>query len=211
MPVFPGDPLTPFVAATRDAKRLSIEKAPTLTKIPVLPISYGDATPLLRNLGGPVAPPHWRGALPLTYHLGPGPAKVHLKVEFNWDLAPAYNVIAKMRGKQAPDQWIIHGNHHDAWVSGARDPINSLVAMLEEARSIGRLAETGWQPRAHPRLRRLGYRGAGSAGIHRVGRAPRSGTQRKGRPLYKHRLQWTRLPLCWRLPHTREICEPGGS
>ena len=147
MPVFPGGPLTPFVAATRDAKRLSIEKAPTLTKIPVLPISYGDATPLLRNLGGPVAPPHWRGALPLTYHLGPGPAKVHLKVEFNWDLAPAYNVIAKMRGKQAPDQWIIHGNHHDAWVSAARDPISGLVAMLEEARSIGRLAETGWQPR----------------------------------------------------------------
>ena len=147
MPVFPGDPLTPFVAATADAKRLAIEKAPTLTRIPVLPISYGDATPLLQNLGGPVAPAHWRGALPLTYHLGPGPARVHLKVEFNWDLAPAYNVIAKMPGKEAPDQWIIRGNHHDAWVSGARDPISGLVAMLEEARSIGRLVETGWQPR----------------------------------------------------------------
>ncbi len=147
MPVFPGDPLTPFIAATGHAKRLAIEKAPTLTKIPVLPISYGDATPLLQNLGGPVAPAHWRGALPLTYHLGPGPAKVHLKVEFNWDLAPAYNVIAKMPGKEAPDQWIIRGNHHDAWVSGARDPISGLVAMLEEARSIGRLAAAGWQPR----------------------------------------------------------------
>ncbi len=147
VPVFPGDPLTPFVAARGDAKRLPIEKAPTLTKIPVLPISYGDATPLLRNLGGSVAPPRWRGALPLTYHLGPGPAKVHLEVEFNWDLAPAYNVIAKMPGKEAPDQWIIRGNHHDAWVSGARDPISGLVAMLEEARSIGRLVETGWQPR----------------------------------------------------------------
>ncbi len=147
MPVFPGDPLTPFIAATADAKRLAIEKAPTLTKIPVLPISYGDATPLLRNLGGPVAPPHWRGALPMTYHLGPGPAKVHLKVEFHWDLAPAYNVIAKLAGKESPNQWIIRGNHHDAWVSGARDPISGLVAMLEEARSIGRLAEAGWKPR----------------------------------------------------------------
>ncbi len=147
MPVFPGDPLTPFIAAKGAAKRLAIEKAPTLTKIPVLPISYGDATPLLRNLAGPVAPPHWRGALPFTYHVGPGPATVHLKVEFNWDLAPAYNVIAKMAGKEAPDQWIIRGNHHDAWVSGARDPVSGLVAMLEEARSIGRLAKAGWQPR----------------------------------------------------------------
>ena len=147
MPLFPGDPLTPFVAATPDAKRLAISEAPTLTRIPVLPISYGDATPLLRNLGGPVAPPQWRGALPMTYHLGPGPAKVRLKLEFKWDLAPAYNVIARMPGSESPDQWIIRGNHHDAWVSGARDPVSGLVAMMEEARSIGQLAKAGWRPR----------------------------------------------------------------
>jgi N-acetylated-alpha-linked acidic dipeptidase len=147
MPTFPGDPLTPGVGATKDAKRLALKDAPTLTKIPVLPISYGDALPLLRALGGPLAPTAWRGALPITYHLGPGPAKVHLKVEFDWKTAPAYNVIATMRGRELPDQWIIRGNHHDAWVNGADDPISGMVALMEEARAIGELAKTGWRPR----------------------------------------------------------------
>jgi N-acetylated-alpha-linked acidic dipeptidase len=147
MPVFPGDPLTPGVGATADAKRLERSEAPTLTKIPVLPISYGDALPLLRNLGGPLAPANWRGALPLTYHLGPGPARVHLKLEFDWKLAPAYDVIAKLRGTDLADQWIVRGNHHDAWVHGAADPVSGMVALMEEARAIGELAKKGWRPR----------------------------------------------------------------
>ncbi|MDQ3082876.1 MAG: M28 family peptidase, partial [Gemmatimonadota bacterium] len=147
MPTYPGDPLTPGVGATKGAKRLSLANAPTLAKIPVLPISYGDALPLLRALGGPVAPATWRGALPITYHMGPGPAKVRIKLEFDWNTVPAYDVIATMRGRELPDQWIIRGNHHDAWVNGADDPISGMVALMEEARAIGELAKTGWRPK----------------------------------------------------------------
>ena len=147
MPLFPGDPLTPFVGATETAERLALDEAPTLTRIPVLPISYADAAPLLRALGGPVAPPSWRGGLPLTYHLGPGPAAVELEVAFDWQIVPAYNVIGKLVGSEEPDQWVLRGNHHDAWVNGARDPISGLVALLEEARVIGELAAGGWRPR----------------------------------------------------------------
>ncbi len=147
MPVYPGDPLTPFVGATKNARRLSIKEAKTLTKIPVLPISYSDALPLLHELGGPVAPEEWRGALPITYHLGAGPAKVHLKLQFKWDMAPVYDVIAKMKGSEFPDNWIIRGNHSDAWVNGAEDPVSGLVTMLEEAKGIAELAKTGWKPK----------------------------------------------------------------
>ncbi|MEQ8687137.1 MAG: transferrin receptor-like dimerization domain-containing protein [Imperialibacter sp.] len=147
MPLYPGDPLTPGIGATKDAKRLDIKTAPTLTKIPVIPISYGDAKPLLDALGGPVAPPSWRGGLPITYHIGPGPAKVHLKLEFNWDIKPAYNVIAKMKGSEFPDQWVIRGNHHDAWVNGAADPVSGMVALMEEARAVAELTKTGWKPK----------------------------------------------------------------
>lgn len=148
MPLFPGDPLTPNIGATKDAKRLAIKDAPTLTKIPVMPISYGDALPLLRNLGGEVAPQSWRGALPITYHIGGVNAvKVRFKLEFNWDIKPAYNVIAKLKGAELPDQWIIRGNHHDAWVNGADDPLSGMVALLEEARSVAELTKTGWKPK----------------------------------------------------------------
>ncbi|MDX6709027.1 MAG: hypothetical protein QOH96_43, partial [Blastocatellia bacterium] len=147
MPVFPGDPLTPGIGATEGAKRLAIKDAPTLTKIPVLPISYSDALPLLRNIGGPTAPDEWRGALPIPYHLGAGPATVHLKLEFNWDMVPAYDVIARMQGSERPNEWVIRGNHHDAWVNGAEDPISGLVAELEEARGLSELAKTGWRPK----------------------------------------------------------------
>jgi N-acetylated-alpha-linked acidic dipeptidase len=147
MPLYPGDPLTPGVGATADAKRLDIKSAPTLTKIPVLPISYGDALPLLRAIAGPLAPDDWRGALPLTYHLGPGPATVHLKVEFNWDMATARDVIAKLRGSERPDEWVIRGNHHDGWVNGAADPLSGQVAMMEEGRALGELTKTGWKPK----------------------------------------------------------------
>lgn len=147
MPLYPGDPLTPSIGATKDAKRLPIKEAPTLTKIPVMAISYSDAKPLLQALGGPVAPESWRGALPITYHFGPGPAKVRLKLEFNWNIAPAYDVIARIKGSEYPDEWIIRGNHHDAWVNGADDPISGMVATMEEARAIGELAKTGWKPK----------------------------------------------------------------
>lgn len=147
MPLYPGDPLTPGVGATTDAERLPRERAATLTKIPVLPISSADAEPLLRALGGPVAPAEWRGALPLTFHVGPGPARVHLKVKSDWQLRPIYDVIARLRGSDAPDEWILRGNHHDAWVNGAVDPVSGLAAELEEARALGELVKQGWRPR----------------------------------------------------------------
>jgi len=145
-PLYPGDPLTPGVGATKDAQRLTVPEAPTLTKIPTLPISYGDAQPLLEALAGPLAPVEWRGALPITYHVGPGPAKVHLEVEANWDIKPVHNVIARIRGAVHPDEWILRGNHHDAWVNGAEDPVSAMVVMLEEARALGTLVKEGWRP-----------------------------------------------------------------
>lgn len=147
MPIYPGDPLTPNVGATAGAHRLAVKDAPTLSKIPVLPISYGDARPLLEALGGPVAPETFRGSLPITYHAGPGPAKVHLKVAFNWDIKPIYDVIAKIPGSSEADQWVIRGNHHDAWVNGAEDPISGQVCLLEEARAMGELVRQGWKPK----------------------------------------------------------------
>ena len=147
MPMAPGDPLTPGYGATDDAVRIDIKEANTLTKIPVLPISYHDALPLLIALEGPVVPNSWKGALPITYHIGPGPAKVHLKLEFNWELKPAYDVIATMKGSTLPDEWVIRGNHHDAWVHGANDPISGLVALMEEARVVGDLVKQGHQPK----------------------------------------------------------------
>lgn len=147
MPIHSGDPLTPGAGATKDAKRLDRSQAETLTKIPTLPIAYADALPILRNLRGPVVPEKWRGGLPLAYHMGPGPARVHLKLEFDWKLAPAYDVIARLQGTDLADQWILRGNHHDAWVHGANDPVSGMVALLEEARAVGELAKTGWRPR----------------------------------------------------------------
>jgi N-acetylated-alpha-linked acidic dipeptidase len=143
---YPGDPLTPGVGATADAKRLDIKDAKTITKIPVLPISYGDAQPLLAALTGEVAPEAWRGGLPITYHVGVGPAKVHLKVESNWDLKPLYDVIAVMHGSD-DQHWVLRGNHHDAWVNGAEDPISGQAALLEEARMFGELHREGWSPK----------------------------------------------------------------
>lgn len=147
MPLFPGDPLTPGVAARGDVKRLPVKEAPTLTKIPVLPISYGDARPLLAALKGRVAPREFRGGLPITYHMGPGPAKVHLKVESNWDIRPIRDIIARIPGTRSPDQWIVRGNHHDAWVNGAEDPLSGQVALLEEARALAELVKEGWKPK----------------------------------------------------------------
>ena len=147
MPTYPGDPLTPGVGATKGAKRLSLADAKTLTKIPVLPISYGDAQPLLAAVGGRVAPDEWRGSLPITYHMGPGPARVHLRVSSDWATKTLYDVIATIPGSESPDQWVIRGNHHDAWVNGANDPLAGLGALLEEARAYGTLLKQGWRPR----------------------------------------------------------------
>lgn len=147
MPIYPGDPLTPGIGATKDAKRLDRHEVTTILKIPVLPISYHDAAPLLKALEGPVAPERWRGALPFTYHIGPGKTKVHLKLAFNWDIKPLHDVVAKLPGSQWPDEWVIRGNHHDGWVNGAGDPLSGQAAMLEEARAVSELVKTGWKPK----------------------------------------------------------------
>ncbi len=147
MEVYPGDPLTPGVGATKNAKRLPLDQVKDILKIPVLPISAADATPMLEALGGPVAPPGWRGALPFTYHVGPGAAKVHLAIKSDWTQKPVYDVIATIRGSVHPDQWVIRGNHHDGWVFGAWDPLAGNVALLDEAKAIGSLLKTGWRPK----------------------------------------------------------------
>ena len=147
MPLYPGDPLTPGYGAKPDVERLAIEDAPTIMKIPVMPISYADALPLLKALEGPVAPSSWRGALPVTYHIGPGPIKVHLQLKFDWGLRRAYNPVAKLKGSVYPDEWIMRGNHHDGWAQGAADPISGMVSLMEEARAIGELVKTGWRPK----------------------------------------------------------------
>ena len=146
MPTYPGDVLTPGIGATADARRLPKEEAPTITQIPVLPISYRDALPLLEAMGGAVVPNEWRGGLPITYHLGPGPGRIRLKLEFDWKMVTAYNVIARLEGSQHPDEWIIRGNHHDGGNHGAADPISGLIALLSEAKAMSRLANDGFGP-----------------------------------------------------------------
>ena len=147
MPVYPGDPLTPGVGSTKDAKRLDFKDAVTIMKIPVLPISYGDAQPMLAAMTGPVAPDAWRGALPITYRIGPGPARVHLKLQFDWKQTPLYDVVAKLPGTTFGDEWVVRGNHMDGWVNGASDPLSGLAAELEEARAMGELYKQGWRPK----------------------------------------------------------------
>jgi N-acetylated-alpha-linked acidic dipeptidase len=148
MVIYPGDPLTPGIGATKDAKRYASHlDAPNLLKIPVLPISYHDAKPLLEALAGPVAPEGWRGALPITYHVGPGKSTVHLKLQFDWKLVPCYDVIAMIKGSEFSDEWVIRGNHHDAWVNGAMDPVSGQASMLEEAKALGTLVKSGWRPK----------------------------------------------------------------
>jgi N-acetylated-alpha-linked acidic dipeptidase len=146
MPVYPGDPQTPGVGAVPGVKLIPLDQVKTITKIPVMPISYEDATPFLEALGGEVVPEAWRGGLPLTYKTGPSVVKAHLELAFNWDRKPLYDVVAKIPGSTYPDQWVIRGNHHDAWVNGAGDPISGTSPELEEARSLGELLKQGWHP-----------------------------------------------------------------
>ncbi|WP_025145877.1 transferrin receptor-like dimerization domain-containing protein [Pedobacter jeongneungensis] len=147
MVIYPGDPLTPGIGATKDAKRIERAEAKTILKIPVQPISYHDALPLLTALKGQVVPSDWSGGLPVTYHIGDGSTLVRLNLAFNWDIVPAYNVVAKLEGSKFKNQWIIRGNHHDAWVNGAADPVSGLASLLEEAKSIGLLAKAGIKPK----------------------------------------------------------------
>ena len=147
MVIHPGDPLTPAVGATKEAKRLALGEAQVFTKIPTLPLSYADAQPLLAALKGPVAPEAWRGALPITYRIGPGPAKVHLRVKANWDIKTIYDIIVRIPGSTYPDEWIVRGNHHDAWVNGADDPLSAMAAEMEEARAFAELLKQGWKPK----------------------------------------------------------------
>ncbi|HSN17164.1 MAG TPA: M28 family peptidase, partial [Gammaproteobacteria bacterium] len=147
MSIYPGDPLTPGKGSPSKPGHFNLDDAKTVLKIPVLPISYADAKPLLSALEGQVVPEAWRGGLPLTYHIGPGPAKVHLKVVNDWQQKPVYDVIAMAKGSEYPDQWIVRGNHHDGWVFGADDPLTGNVAMLDEAQAIGTLMKQGWRPK----------------------------------------------------------------
>ena len=195
-PLYPGDPLTPGVGATKEAKRLKLEDAQSIAKVPVLPISYADAQPLLAALEGPVAPANWRGALPITYRMGPGPAKVHLKLAFNWDLKPVYDVIATMRGAEEPDLWVLRGNHHDGWVNGADDPVSGQVVLLEEARALGELAKAGMETETHHHLRLLGWRRAHAPRFHRVGGRARGRAAAACRRLHQQRWQRARLSGC---------------
>ena len=146
MPVYPGDPQTPGVGAVAGTKLIPLDQVQTITKIPVLPISYADATPFLKSLRGDLVPESWRGGLPFAYKVGPSVAMAHLAVSFNWDRKPLYDVIATIPGSTLPDQWVIRGNHHDAWVNGAGDPLSGASAELEEARGFGELLKQGWHP-----------------------------------------------------------------
>jgi N-acetylated-alpha-linked acidic dipeptidase len=147
MQYYGGDPQTPGWGSTPGARRLPLDQAITLQKIPALPLSYADAQPLLAALEGPVAPAAWRGALPITYHIGPGPAMVHLVVKSNYQVVPAYDVIVKITGSTFPDEWIIRANHYDAWVNGASDPVSGAAAEVEELRGFGELLKSGWRPK----------------------------------------------------------------
>ena len=147
MVIYPGDPTTPNGASIEGAERVDHKDAANLLKIPVLPISYGDAAPLLKDMDGPVAPRNWGGGLPFTYHIGPSKSQVHLKLAFDWKIRPALNVIATIKGAEFPDQWIVRGNHHDGWVNGAADPISGMASELEEAIAIGAMVKQGWKPK----------------------------------------------------------------
>ncbi len=148
MPVHPGDPLTPGWGAKEDREKLTRETARTLVKIPVLPISWGDALPILEQLRGTASPnDDWKGALPITYHIGPGPVTVRMRTAYDWQVRPIYNVVARIEGSTYPDEWIVHGNHHDAWCNGATDPISGAVQLMETARGFGELLQAGIRPR----------------------------------------------------------------
>jgi N-acetylated-alpha-linked acidic dipeptidase len=147
---FAGDPTTPGVASTPslpDSKRVTPAQSEQLAKIPVTPLSYADASPILENLAGPASPREWQGALPFTYHVGPGPAKVKIHLKQDYQYRTIWDVIGKVPGTASPDEWVVAGNHRDAWVYGAVDPNSGTAAMLETVHGIGELLKSGWKPR----------------------------------------------------------------
>jgi N-acetylated-alpha-linked acidic dipeptidase len=147
---YPGDPTTPGIASVPNlppSSRVSPEAATDLPRIPITPLSYGDATPILANLGGPESPRSWQGALPFTYHVGPGPVKVHLALKMNYLYVTIWDVLGVIRGSQFPDEWVLTGNHRDAWVYGAVDPNSGTAAQLEAVHGIGTLLKSGWRPK----------------------------------------------------------------
>ncbi|MGA9968608.1 MAG: M28 family metallopeptidase [Terriglobales bacterium] len=147
---FPGDPTTPGIASVPslpDAKRTPPEQSAQLPKIPTTPLSYGDAWPILEHLGGPDSPRDWQGALPFTYHLGPGPVKVKMHLKQDYQFRTIWDVIGRVRGSELPDEWVVAGNHRDAWVYGAVDPNSGTAAMLETVHGFGELLKSGWRPK----------------------------------------------------------------
>ena len=148
MPTYPGDPQTPFEPSLPGADRLPMDALPTVQSIPVQPISYGDAKPILEALAGPDVPEAWQGGLPFPYHMGPGPARIHMRLRFDWSVRPIVNVIGLLLGDEEPDTWVMAGGHRDAWTFGGRDPISGAVSLLESARSLAKVV------REEGRLRR---------------------------------------------------------
>ena len=147
LPTYPGDPLTPGKPSIPGVPRLKLDEARNVQKIPVMPISWEDAKPILEQINGEVAPPEWRGAIPITYHAGAGPATVHLKVQADNATRQIHDVVARLKGSVYPDQYIVYGNHHDAWVNGAVDPVSGAASLLEAARILSKAAQQGWKPK----------------------------------------------------------------
>jgi N-acetylated-alpha-linked acidic dipeptidase len=147
---FPGDPTTPGIASVPslpDSKRTSPQQSAQLPKIPTTPLSYGDAWPILEHLTGPDSPREWQGALPFTYHVGPGPVKVKMHLKQDYQFRTIWDVIGRVHGTDSPDEWVVAGNHRDAWVYGAVDPNSGTAAMLEAVHGLGELLKSGWKPK----------------------------------------------------------------
>ncbi|MBV9574925.1 MAG: M28 family peptidase, partial [Acidobacteriales bacterium] len=147
---FSGDPTTPGIASTPslpDSQRTSPEKSAQMPKIPTTPLSYADAWPILEHLGGPESPREWQGSLPFTYHVGPGPVRVKLHLKQDYQLRTIWDVVGRIPGSQYPDEWVVSGNHRDAWVYGAVDPNSGTAAMLETVHGFGELRKAGWRPK----------------------------------------------------------------
>lgn len=147
---FPGDPTTPGIASIPslpESKRIPAEQSAQLPKIPSTPLSYGDIWPVLEHLAGPESPRDWQGSLPFTYHIGPGPVRVKLHVKQDFQFRTIWNVIGRVRGSDLPDEWVVAGNHRDAWVYGAVDPNSGTAAMLEAVHGVGELLKSGWKPK----------------------------------------------------------------